>query len=131
MNPPALGYLSEQDKAWSAALRAATTLEDLQALAKAWGRWTPDVRGIVLAMTAADFAAFRDGLAKESRGEFAGEEYARRFSAVLMPERLFEISLRAAQFGVPFGTMAIRIAEVQPHHQKWRWLPALVKESEA
>jgi len=131
MKPPALGWLSEQDRAWADQLRAADTLEKLQALTKDWGRWTPDARGVALAMTPADFAVFRNGLAQESRKEFAGEAWARRFGAVLIPERLLEITIRAQQFGVPFGAMAIRIAESAPHHPKWKWLPALVKEGAA
>jgi len=126
MNPPALTYLSAQDAEWATQLRAARTLPELRALALAWGRWTPDARRVAGEMAEADFLEFRQGLEKESRKEFTGESFARRYGALLIPERLMEITIRAAQFGVPFGTMAILIAETHPHHPKWRWLPALV-----
>ncbi len=126
MNPPALTYLSAQDAEWAKQLRDAKTLPELRALADAWGRWTPDAQLITANMTEAEFLEFRAGLEKESRKEFAGESWARRYGVVIIPERLLEITIRAQQFGVPFGMMAIRIAETHPHHPKWRWLPALV-----
>jgi len=64
-------------------------------------------------------------LPREGAKTFAGEPWARKYGALLIPQRLMEITMRADQFGVPFGTMAIRLAEVGG--KPWAWLKSLVE----
>ena len=129
MSAPALTYLSEQDAEWAKQLRATKTLPELRALTVAWGAWTPDARKVAEKMAEADFMEFRQGLEKESRKEFAGESWAKRYGAILIPERLMQITIRAEQFGVPFGAMAIRLYDVAGDKMAWRWLKPLMEAS--
>ena len=103
-NVPPLTYLSEQDRAWIQALRAATNLRALQALCWAWGEWTPDAAVLANRLDKAEFARFRVGLLKKTNDI----RWAARYGAIAMPERLLEIALIAEQFKVTFGCAAIR-----------------------
>lgn len=123
--PGPLHYQSEQDRDWAKALGAATTFEALQNMAVAWKVWAPDALAVVERMTSETFRTFRAGLEKERAKDFAGEAWARKYGALLIPERLMAITIRAEQFGVPFGTMAIRLAEVGG--KPWAWLKPLVE----
>lgn len=62
--------------------------------------------------TAEEFEAWRAGLAKERRCEFAGEAFCYRFGAVLMPELLMRVGFYADNYKVPFGRAFIRLQEV-------------------
>src|SRR5256885_2350286 len=110
--PGPLHYLSELDRDWAKALSAATTWEALQNMVVAWKAWAPDALAVVETMNSETFKEFRAGLESERHKTFAGEPWARKYGALLIPARLMEITIRAEQFGVPFGTMAIRLAEV-------------------
>ena len=113
--PRPLTYLSDQSRDWARALRAAQTLGALQALTADWGAWVPDAHAIAVAMSAADFVAFRRGLlAKTDDLAWAG-----RFGALAVPARLLEISVMAAHFTAPFGTAAIRACELGGKRMAW------------
>lgn len=66
-----------------------------------------------LAEDALEFAKLNDydemiqAIIKERRGEFAGKKYAN----LVLPEKMFKVSMVAQQFKVPFGTAYIRMKE--------------------
>jgi hypothetical protein len=55
---------------------------------------------------------FREGLAKERKSRFAGEEWMKRFADILLPTTMFKVSVVAEQFKVPWGMAYIRLKEV-------------------
>jgi len=104
-------YLSEQPADFSKAIDGAETLEELRTVLADWRELAGDAEKIALAMTPKDFTEFRKGLKKERGGEFAGEKFAEKYSAVLLPEVMFKISMKAYDYKVPFGLMYIRLKE--------------------
>jgi hypothetical protein len=52
---------------------------------------------------------WRKGLKVERGGEFAGEEWAKKFGSILLPEVMFRVSLVAEHFGVPWGVAYIQM----------------------
>lgn len=113
--PKPVSYLSEQDRDWAKALRAADTLRALRALCAGWGEWVPDARAVAEALDEEGFAQFRKGLlAKTSDIRWAG-----RFGSIALPGRLLEVSLIALQFKAPFGTAAIRHKELGGKKTAW------------
>lgn len=104
-------YTSEQPKDYAEALSGASTLDELVKVAEAWQEVASDALAIVKGMTPADFEQWRSGLAKERKGNFAGMEFQNRYAVVLMPERLFKVSMMALEFSVPWGLMYLRLKE--------------------
>lgn len=89
----------------------ASLLEFLRSLPEPMVR---DALYVAERMTHDDFDQFRVGLAKERRGEFAGEDYARRFGAIYLPVALIGVSQIADEFKVPMCIAYMRLAEVKP-----------------
>src|ERR1051325_6557166 len=114
--PVAVGYLSHQDQDWAQALRKAATLGKLRELCTAWAAWVPDAKAVADHMSVSDFKEFRAGLLAQTRDI----GWAARFGAVALPQRLLEVSMVALHFRAPFGTAAIRMAELEP--KKYPWL---------
>jgi hypothetical protein len=54
---------------------------------------------------------FKPGLLKERRGEFAGEEWAKKYACILMPEVMFQVSLVSMFHHAPWGLAFIRMRE--------------------
>lgn len=106
-----IGYLSECDKEYTKSLTAAETLDDLREHAKRWEPVAADALEIVSGMTEDGFKAFRKGLRSERRGKFAGEEWMNKYGAVMLPAVLFEASIVASLYMVPWGLAYIRLRE--------------------
>ena len=70
-----------------------------------------DAIKVIKEMKGDEFPAFREGLKKERKGEFAGVEFSEKYADVLMPKMLFEASMVAAQYKVPWGLAFIRVQE--------------------
>ena len=104
----------EQDSDYTKALTECLTLDDLRALVDAYKPLALDAVPVVAAMTDADFLVFRKGLKSERRGKFAGEAWAERFGAVLMPLPMMRITQIKDQFKVPFGVAWQRCKEHRP-----------------
>lgn len=62
------------------------------------------------------FAEWRSGFERERQGTFAGEEWALRFGAILMPERSIHASLAEMKFKAPWGLCLKRLAEAKDWH---------------
>lgn len=105
-----ISYVSDQTGDYCAALPKCKTLPDLMTLLHSYHTIFAD------ALEAAptndvEFAAFMAGLRKERRGQFAGEDYANRYGAVMMPELMLHVGMVAQKFGVPWGCAFIRLRE--------------------
>lgn len=101
-------YFSDFAKEYTIGLRQCTDLPRLREFSLHWGGLCPDAWDVVRGMTDKDFSLFRYGLAKESKGKFAGDVWATQYGAILMPEMLLRVSMIAEQFGAPWGTAFLR-----------------------
>jgi hypothetical protein len=70
-----------------------------------------DALPIVEGMDLSAFLAFGEGMRQERRGKFAGEEWAAKYGAVLMPEVLMRVGMIAGHFKAPWGCAYIRCKE--------------------
>ena len=61
-----------------------------------------------------EWPEFQRGLKSERRGKFAGEAWAEKYIAILMPEPMFTVAKVAEQYKVPFTIALRRIREVRP-----------------
>ena len=104
----------DADTAYTRALTDCLTLSDLSALMARYADLAVDASRVVASMTDADMAEFRRGLRSERKGRFAGEAWARRFSAVLMPLPMMRVSQIAREYHVPFSVALKRIQDVRP-----------------
>lgn len=104
-------YISEQPTDYAKALDGADTLAVLRKTLGAWQEVAGDALKIAKGMTEDDFKEWRRGLAIERKGDFAGEEFAKKYGALQLPEVLFKVSMIAVQFGAPWGCAYIRLKE--------------------
>lgn len=121
-----LGWVDESDKRYSEditnACRAAsqrTGGQNLERLLTATGRWPVLAKDAIEAVEAAIVRArsqgsdavwfeFLEGIRKERKGQYSGDDWAGLYGAILMPEKMLHTSLLAGNFHVPFGTAYIR-----------------------
>jgi hypothetical protein len=104
-------FSSDQPTDYGKAIDAALTPEDLRSALLAWKNLAADALAVAETMTAEDFEVFRAGLRKERKGRFAGDEWAIKYGAILMPEVMFKVSMVASQFHVPWGLAYKRLEE--------------------
>lgn len=105
-------YTSETAKDYTDGLTKAKTLPQLQEHVETYLRVANDAYQVTKGMTKPEFIEWRSGLAKERKGEFAGEPFALKYGAVLMPEILMRVSMVADEYKVPWGLAYIRLREV-------------------
>lgn len=105
-------YTSDTLKDYVDGLSNAKRLADLQTHVQTYQRVADDAFKITRDMKAEDFGVWRRGLSKERKGEFAGEEWAEKYGAVLMPEILMKVGMIADQYGAPWGCAYIRLRDV-------------------
>ncbi|HTG95783.1 MAG TPA: hypothetical protein VL866_24495 [Pyrinomonadaceae bacterium] len=103
-------YISEQDRDYAKSLKAAQTHDALKAHVSAW-RSVADDAFKQVAAESFDFAEFQEGRKKESRNEYAGDGWAMKYGAILMPEIMIRVCVVAQQYGAPWGCAYIRLKE--------------------
>ena len=107
-------YISEQHIDWRDGLSAVDSVTALRALAESYGDLATDAAAVAAAMTDEDWPDFQRGLLKERRGHYAGDAWAKRYAAVLLPEPMLMVSILASHYRVPFGLAYMRLT-------MWRW----------
>jgi hypothetical protein len=105
---------SKSDESYARQLTECATLDELRALTVLYRELAVDAHKIVATMTDDDFKEFRRGLKSERKGRFAGEAWAHRFSAVMMPLPMIRISQIASEYHVPFFVALQRVRDVRP-----------------
>ena len=90
------------------------TLAELRELMTLYSDLAIDAGRIVASMTDDDFREFRRGLKSERKGRFAGEAWAQRFNAVLMPMPMFRIAMIADEYKAPFSVTWGRLKALRP-----------------
>lgn len=107
-------HVVEVPEAYSTMLADCETLEQLEAHVKSYEQYALDAIQVVRQMTKNDFLEWQEGLKKERRGIFAGETFAKKYGAVLIPQPMMTIALIANQYQVPFYVAYRRLQEVRP-----------------
>lgn len=103
-------YVSNNAADYVKGLKAAQSLEALRDFVKQQRFIANDA---YKAVSADDFEwqEFCRGRALENKSEYAGDEWAKRFGAVLMPEILIRVGIVAHTYGVPWGCAYIRMRD--------------------
>ena len=104
-------YTSDTCADYLKGVRAAKTLAALQEHVMTYRRVANDAHEIVQKMDQPAFLAFQKGERSERRGKFAGEDWAAKYGAVILPAVLMQIGLIAQHFGAPWGCAFIRCKE--------------------
>jgi hypothetical protein len=106
-------YTSETSEDYSFELRKCHTLDQLKNFVTEWRPFAPDAYKAIMEppISEVDYKEYRHGALLESRGKYAGDIWAARFSAVLLPELLMRVSMIAIKYCCPFGTAWIRLKE--------------------
>jgi hypothetical protein len=103
--------------AWVRALDYAVHAETVKTFRKrieGWLPFFPDAATQVAAMND-DWAAynkFRRGLQAEREKRFAGEEWAEKFGAILIPGNAIRATQLSRSLQVPWGAAVIRVADL-------------------
>lgn len=109
-----LGFVDDFIARYGKNVRRAQTAEELVEELRRWPVLAADALAAAESIADGEWDVFRAGLQSESRGEFAGEAFARRFGSILMPAAMIDIALNAARFNVPCGLMYIRMWQAEP-----------------
>lgn len=104
-------YISECDRDYARLLALQDTRAKLRKFLQTYRRVADDAYQVSLGMSLGDFRQFRDGLAQERRGKFAGENFVKRYGPVLMPRVLFEVSMIATEFHAPWGCAFLQMVK--------------------
>ena len=98
--------------AYATDIAQAKTLAALRRILRDWRDLAPDAVAVAGEMQGQGWIDFAEGLAKERRGEFAGQRWAEVYGPILIPERLLRTTLTAAKFSVPWGSAYLRLKEL-------------------
>lgn len=89
----------------------ADTLPKLLTVLRRYGSTADDALHRASGMDEPAFERWREGLAKERAREYAGDEWATEFGAILLPAKMVQASIVADEFKVPWGTAWIQLAK--------------------
>lgn len=103
-----IGYLDETFDEYGVAIDRAASIRDLREAVQKFRRFANDACKVVSKMDDEGWRAFKKGLRLERKGKFAGEDWAEKYGAVLMPEVMFRIGILAVKFHVPWGCAFLR-----------------------
>lgn len=107
-----IGYVSEHPTEYAEELRKCDTLAALREFVAKWRPVADDAYRVVEGMDEKSFKKFQRGLAIETKGKYAGDEWCLKYGDIPMPEMLLLASLVAEQFKAPWGTAFIRLMDV-------------------
>lgn len=99
-----VSYYSDFAHEYALGLQACNTFPRLREFSLHWAGLAYDAFEIVRKMDEASWADFQAGKQKENRGVYAGDRWAKKYGAILMPELLLTVAAIAEQWGVPWGT---------------------------
>ena len=105
-----IGYLTDLCKPYVESLKAATTEQALEKHINEWELLAGDAAD---AFRSAKFVwkEFITGRRKENRGVYAGDQWAEKYGAIMMPELLMKIGMLAQDCLVPEGCVYIRLRD--------------------
>ena len=104
-----ISYQTEPVRPYQDAIAGARNREELRDAIEPYLQVADDA---MKATNDMDWAEWTRGLKSERKGKYAGDEWAERYGAILMPEVMFKVSIVAEQFKVPWGLAYIRLRDV-------------------
>lgn len=110
MNKPTITYVSDNAKDYVDGLKRAQTENDLRAFLRSQTFLAADAVKVVNDPSF-DWNEFAKGREVENSGQYAGDEYAAKYGAVMMPEIIIRVGVIAHQYGAPWGCGYIRCVE--------------------
>lgn len=121
-----IGYTTDLSKPYAASLSSAKTFKELCSHVQMWEMLAGDAFDAVHAREFS-WKEYRAGLAKERKDIYAGDEWAKKYGAIVMPEILMRISLAAMHYLVPDGCVFIRMrdfGQIQVKAGRAQWIEA-------
>jgi hypothetical protein len=118
-----IGPYTDPVEAYQRAVSAAKSPLELADAIEPYAEIAPDA--VAAVRTIERWSDFATGLARERKGHFAGEDWARRYGAILLPEFMFKVSIVAEQFKVPWGLAFGRLRDVgriQKRGDHWQFV---------
>lgn len=103
-----VGYLSETFADYNHCIDDAMTVCDIRECTVKFRRFADDAYRAASKMKESEWKFFRKGLREERKGKFAGNEWAAKYGAILLPEVMMRIGMLAVQFHVPWGCAFLR-----------------------
>jgi hypothetical protein len=97
-------YYSDFAHEYALGLKQCDSFARLREFSLHWASLTFDAWEIVRKMDDQAWAEFQAGKQKENRGTYAGDKWAAKYGAIMLPELLLHVSVIAEQYGVPWGT---------------------------
>lgn len=110
MSRPTITYVSDNAKGYVDGLKQAQTEADLRAFLKSQAFLAADAYKVISGPSF-NWDEFAKGRKIENSGEYAGDEYAAKYGAIMMPEMLIRVGIIAERFGAPWGCAYIRCVE--------------------
>lgn len=105
-----IDYYTEPVASYQKGITDAMTLEELKTHLKKYRTIASD------ALESIDdnfnFKEFKAGLNKERKKKFAGPDWANKYMVIIMPKVLYEASMIAHNFKVPWGLAYIRLIDI-------------------
>lgn len=102
--------LSDHPGQYAKGLRSCKNKKELREFLFHWTAFAYDA-GMAVEQDTFIFSEYKKGLVMESSGKFAGEEWGDKYGAIIMPNVLFQVSMVAQQYKVPWGLAFIRMEE--------------------
>lgn len=96
-------YLSEPVADYSKGLNGCASLTELQTFLADWRLLANDALIAAESMNERDWKVYHGGFKSERRGRYAGDAWALKYGAILMPEIMMRVSLVAVHFKTPWG----------------------------
>lgn len=89
------------------------SLKELIQHLKLWEWIAADALAIASKMNEAQFQEFRDGLLKERKEIFAGDDWYKKYSDILLPAQLFKVSVKAQELKAAWGLVYRRMKQLK------------------
>lgn len=110
--------LTDAPKIWAEGLRKAKSLDALKCFSGDHRLIANDAHQRILKLSEADFKEFKSALRKERKGKYMGDEAAQEFACIILPEIIFNVSIIANRFKVPWGLAYLRCRDVGIIYEK-------------
>lgn len=110
MGRPVITYVSDNAKEYVDGLRRIRSEAALRSFLETQQFLASDAYEIVND-SSFNWAEFNKGRKVENSGQYAGDEYAAKYGAIMMPEIIIRVGIVAHQSGAPWGCAYIRCRE--------------------
>lgn len=117
-----ISSVSEPELPYARVIDGARSKDELVAVLEPYALIAYDA--LLAAAALDDWDDFKTGLRRERKGHYAGDEWATKYGAILMPEIMMRVSIIAEQYKAPWGTAYIRLVEagrIKEENGQARW----------